>query len=466
MSNAATSPSHADELLRVREARTLSWSVLARLGFVWLFAILEVLFLVGILPPGIVAEGRADGLAMLGVLGVAIVSMTIIYRIARKGEHLFGAGLAAVIIDLVLLSALPFVWGNAFETPDGTIAFMMKNDISVVAIVFIVINSLTLRPALPLIMMAGALLMHAVVMIVVMADANVVISDEFVDHFYTGAVNPGVFIGRLIMLTSIGLFLAFLAKTARRTIHEAIDLELANFEIKEQQTEMIMDSRMAAMSGLVAGVAHEINTPLGALTSSLQTSGKAVDKLEGNDRIVGVLRDGTRTATAATGRIREVAASLKDFARLDEAELQRVDIHDGLDSTISLVSPETRGSAEIVRHFGDLPKVTVRAKEINQVFMTLVVNAFEAMDGEGTLTIKTQPVVDGIEVSITDTGPGIAANVLPKLFEVRFARSQGRMSMGLGLPMAQRIIQRHEGTIAVESQQGQGTTFRIQLPVS
>ena len=178
-------------------------------------------------------------------------------------------------------------------------------------------------------------------MIYVLSDDQVVTTDQFMDHFYGGAVNPGIFIVRIIMLGIVGLFLAGIARWAQKIIQDAVDLEISNFEIKEQQAQLVHDGKMAAMSGLVAGVAHEVNNPLGVVKSSLETSGRCASKLseelavssDGSkiNRILKVLKDNSYVAGQAVERIANLVNSMKDFARLDEAEVQLADLRTGLD---------------------------------------------------------------------------------------------------------------------------------------
>ena len=253
------------------------------------------------------------------------------------------------------------------------------------------------------------------------------------------------------------------------------------FQIREKQVQLIMQEKMAALSNLVAGVAHEMNTPLGGAISSMTTVDRcatqiseAVDAGRNNvafksdprlSRVLSLLKENARTTNEAGRRMAGLVGALRDFASLDEAEMQKFDLHTGLDSTLSLIHREKIGNAQVVKDYEEIPPIYCRAQQINQVFMTLLVNAFEAMQGEGTLRIHTALNGNHVNVGISDTGKGIPRDRIGKLFDIGFAAKSSRMGMGLGLPTSRNIIDRHGGALSVENEAGQGTTFRISLPV-
>ena len=468
--------SRVDEMLKAHEARALSWSIAARMLFFGLFAALVILHLIGLLRPGIVAESETNALWVLGIQLAVLGILCYLVRLARREQHLIYVGVGSVLIDILALSGVVILWAITIDTPDGTDAFLMKNEVFSIAIVAMVVSAIALRPLYPLLSSAGFILLHLGIMIYVLSDDQVVTTDQFMDHFYGGAVNSGIFIVRIIMLGIVGLFLAGIARWAQKIIHDAVDLEISNFEIKEQQAQLIHEGKMGAMSGFVAGVAHEVNNPLGVVKSSLETSGRCASKLseelaassDGSkvSRILQVLKDNSYVARQAVERIANLVNSMKDFARLDEAEVQLADLRTGLDTTLSLIEPEKKGNVEVVKKYGEIPQIECRPKELNQVFMTIIVNAFEAMGGQGTVHISTTTVDDHVTIEIVDTGPGIPDNKISDLFEIGFSASKGRMSMGLGLPMAYRIIKRHGGELSVHSALNEGTSFKISLPVN
>ena len=265
------------------------------------------------------------------------------------------------------------------------------------------------------------------------------------------------------------------------TALESIRLAEEMFQIREKQAQLIMQEKMAALSNLVAGVAHEMNTPLGVAISSMTTVDRCatqiVDAVDagGNDvdfksdprlsRVLSLLKENARATNEAGRRMAGLVGALRDFASLDEAEMQKFDLRTGLDSTLSLIHREKIGNAQVVKDYEEIPPIYCRAQQVNQVFMTLLVNAFEAMQGEGTLRIHTAVNGNHVNVGISDTGKGIPRDQISKLFDIGFAAKSSRMGMGLGLPTSRNIIDRHGGALSVESEVGQGTTFRISLPV-
>ncbi len=463
-------------MLKTREARVLTWSLGARLAFFAIFLVLLLLYLLGLIRPGIVAETDVDAIASLSILAVASCIISLGCVLAKRERHLLAVGIGSVLLDLVMLALLPFIWYKAMDLPDGSPAFLMKNELVTIGMVMIAVNSLTLRPMYPAMMAAGVIAIHLAIMQWVLGDPRVTVTSQFSEHFYTSAVNPGIFVVRMVILAMVGGALAFLAWFARRLIQDGVALEVSNFEIKEQQAHLIHEGKMAAVSGLVAGVAHEVNNPLGAVRSSLETSQIGASKLAGElaasspgskiDKILKVMKDSNRVALQAVERISNLVRSLRDFSRLDEAEVQLTDLHADLDTALSLIEPDVKGKVEVLKQYRDIPQIKCRPKELNQVFMTILLNAFEAMDGAGTLRISTEAVDGHIAIEISDSGPGIPDDLLSNLFEIGFAASKGRISMGLGLPVAHRVVKHHNGELSVQSILDQGTSFKISLPLN
>ena len=158
--------------------------------------------------------------------------------------------------------------------------------------------------------------------------------------------------------------------------------------------------------------------------------------------------------------------SLRTFARLDEAEYQKVDIHEGLDSSLTLIESEWRGRVVIEKDYTLEGEMTCYASQLNQVFVTLLKNAMAAIDSEGSVSIMTKRENGTMHITIADTGHGMAPGRLNKIFDFGFAVGDKRVKMRSGLSVAYNIIQKHQGNIYVESQEGKGTTFFINLPIS
>jgi signal transduction histidine kinase len=247
-------------------------------------------------------------------------------------------------------------------------------------------------------------------------------------------------------------------------------------ELRDTQTQLVQSEKMAALGGLVAGVAHEINTPLAAVTSNTDLLGRALARLrETGTEPADARRQFERAAAAidvsreACGRIAHIVKSLRNFSRLDEAERKPADLHEGLESTLTLVTHLTKNRVTVERAYGTLPPVDCNVNQINQVFLNIIVNAAQAIEGPGIITIRTRCEERGTRrvaiVEIGDTGRGIPSQHLVKVFDPGFTTKGVGVGTGLGLAISYRIVEDHRGTIEVESTVGVGTTFRILLPV-
>ena len=468
--------SRAEEILRAREARVLVWSLAARLVSFTIAGSLSLLHLLRVLPPGGGAEADSDA---YGVLALAISMGAAVWyglTLARRRAWLTQVGLGAVVVDTVFLAALPVLWWYGSPAGHSSPGFLIKGELLGIGLVMIVINSMPLRSLYAALMTLSVFGIHGAATLFVLARPDVAIASGYLEHGTTAAVSPGVLTVRMIILLLIGSALTVLTKAARRTIHDAVDLEVANFEIKERQTEMIMEGKMSAVRSLVAGVAHEMNSPAGVIRSSVGVVEKCAHRLNeqvgssdrNGARVSQMLRLLTESATSARQaleRISGLVRSLRDFAQLDEAERQPANLNKSLDGALALVPSATRGSVEVIREYDDIPEIVCRPQELNQVFYTLLKNAFEAMAGDGTLLLRTRIEGRHVRVEVGDSGPGIPREKLASLFELGFSSEKGRVTMGMGLPVAQRIVDRHGGSLAASSRLGDGTTFTISLPV-
>ncbi|MEJ2678077.1 MAG: ATP-binding protein [Gemmatimonadota bacterium] len=261
-----------------------------------------------------------------------------------------------------------------------------------------------------------------------------------------------------------------------RTLSE--QLEQAYQDLRNAQAELVGSAKMATLGQLVAGIAHEINTPLGALNSNYDVIRRALDRLQEilEDEVVDAdeLADVRRIVRAIDGventndmaveRMVQLVGSLRSFGRPDRAEIDRVDLHEGIESTLQILRHEIR-NIDVHRQYGELPPVECYPGQLNQVFMNLLVNAVHAMPDGGTITVRTRAEDDHVFVEIEDTGTGIAGANLKRIFEPGFTTKGSRVGMGLGLLIVRQIVDRHGGQIGVESEPGRGTTFTITLPV-
>ena len=240
----------------------------------------------------------------------------------------------------------------------------------------------------------------------------------------------------------------------------------------ELTPQFIQADKMAALGLLVAGVAHEINTPMGAIHSNNDNMRRAVAKIrkllgpqeQEVERLFDIVDEVCRNNEAATERIMKIVHSLKNFARLDEAERKEVDIHEGIESTLTLVQHQLKNRIRVEKQFADLPEIQCHPIQLNQVFMNILVNAAHAIPDQGTITIKTLKEGGNVKVVIGDTGVGIPQEHLSKIFDPGFTTKGVGLGTGLGLSICYKIVQDHDGKIEVESSSA-GTIFTITLPI-
>jgi signal transduction histidine kinase len=245
---------------------------------------------------------------------------------------------------------------------------------------------------------------------------------------------------------------------------------------KEQEltAQLIQAEKMAALGLLVAGVAHEINTPMGAIHSNNDIMLRAVTKIRKNlepdtnsevMRLLGILEGVCRNNETAAERIMHIVRSLKNFARLDEAQRKRVDLHEGIESTLTLLQHQLKSRIRIERQFSEIPGVLCHPNQVNQVFMNVLTNAAQAIPDAGVIRIRTWREGDSVKVAIADTGVGIPRENLSKIFDPGFTTKGVGLGTGIGLSICYKIIGDHGGTIEVDSSNS-GTTFTIAVPIN
>ncbi len=259
------------------------------------------------------------------------------------------------------------------------------------------------------------------------------------------------------------------------------ELEEANRRIREAQTQLVQSEKMASLGMLVAGIAHEINTPIGSINSNNDILIRAVSKMREfiecdqcpaeirNHpevvKVMGILESINQNNRIACERIIEIIRSLRRFARLDEAERKKANLLEGLENTLTLVHHQLKDRIQVVKEYGPLPEIECYPNQLNQVFMNILVNAAQAMPGKGTLRLKASREGSLARISISDTGVGIPKENLAKIFDPGFTTKGVGVGTGLGLSICYKIIQDHHGRIDVESEVGKGSTFTFTLPV-
>lgn len=257
-------------------------------------------------------------------------------------------------------------------------------------------------------------------------------------------------------------------------------VEERTLNLREAQAQLVQSEKMASLGMLVAGVAHEVNTPAAAIHSSHDMLERAQAKLReeleralpeaeaksGVLRALGVLAESAAVIGQGTQRIVEIVRRLRAFARLDEAELKRVDVRETLEDTLAMLRDGEAQRINVVKNYAEVPEIFCFPGRLNQLFLNLLVNARQAIEHEGTITIETRHEGDRVIVIIADSGCGIPEPDLKRIFDPGFTTKGVKVGTGLGLSICFRIIQDHRGQIRVDSRVGEGTSFEISLPTN
>ena len=285
----------------------------------------------------------------------------------------------------------------------------------------------------------------------------------------------------------------------RKSAHAALEQEKEEQRIlikklEEAHNQLLQSEKLASIGQLAAGVAHEINNPIGFVNSNLGTLKtyvsdllRIIDIYESGQHLLAsdpvlqsrikeactkvdlnFLREDIETLISesidGTARVRRIVQDLRDFSRVDSSEWQWADLHAGLESTLNVVRSEIKYKADVVREFGTLPLVECMPSQLNQVFMNMLVNAAQAIPEHGTITLRSGCADNEVWISITDTGKGIPSELMTKIFDPFFTTKPIGKGTGLGLSVSYGIVDKHGGHIDVQSIPGQGTTFTIWLP--
>jgi len=272
-------------------------------------------------------------------------------------------------------------------------------------------------------------------------------------------------------------------------------LEKAYTDLKASQLQLLQQEKMATVGTLAAGVAHEINNPLGFILSNMRALKKYIDRIlefmlaqtdyieEGPnelgleklkllkkemklDYISTDIQDLLNESLDGAERVKDIVQGLKNFSRVDQAERQSIDINECLDSTIKIVWNEIKYKATVNKEFSKLPQTFCYPQQLNQAFLNFIINASHAIEKQGVITLKSYEQDGNICVEITDTGKGIPPDIIENIFEPFFTTKEVGTGTGLGLSIVYDIIvKNHKGNVTVQSEEGIGTTFTVQLPV-
>jgi len=263
-----------------------------------------------------------------------------------------------------------------------------------------------------------------------------------------------------------------------------------NRKLEEAQSQLLQAEKMASIGQLAAGIAHELNNPIGFVHSNLGTLDgylhdlfavfDAYEKFESGGDLGAVvdlkrekdfayLRQDTfqllEESKDGLARVRKIVQDLKDFSRVGDTDWRWADLHQGLDSTLNIVWNELKYKCKVAKEYGELPLVYCLPSQLNQVFMNILVNAGQAIEEKGEITLRSGRSGETVWVEISDTGKGIAAENLTRIFEPFYTTKPVGKGTGLGLSLSYSIVKKHQGRIEVKSEPGHGSTFRVVLPI-
>jgi len=275
----------------------------------------------------------------------------------------------------------------------------------------------------------------------------------------------------------------------------AVDNSTVYEELKSTQSQLVQSEKMASLGQLTAGVAHEINNPINFVSAgieSLKNNYQEIKKLlegylelkpgEDNDaklielekqkkkieveELLSEIEDLYRSIKNGAMRTTEIVKNLRNFTRLDENEFKLSNLEEGLESTLIILNSQLKDRIEVIKEYGHLPLINCFPGQINQVFINILNNAAQAIEGQGKIWIKTQTVDGKAEIKIKDSGAGMSEEVKNRIFDPFFTTKDVGIGTGLGLSISYGIIEKHHGEISVDSKIGEGTEFTIKIPLN
>jgi signal transduction histidine kinase len=284
--------------------------------------------------------------------------------------------------------------------------------------------------------------------------------------------------------------IAIREESLRRNLNE---LEAAHQQLKEMGSQLLQSEKLASIGLLAAGVAHEINNPIGFVHSNLNTLRDYVSSLLNLLDVYGLIETGASAENRqrldepkrqvdlaflrhdmleliaesidGTERIRRIIQDLRDFSHTGESEWCEVNVNNALDSTLNVAWNEIKSKADVIKDYGDVPVVECLVSQINQVLLNVLINAAQALSEKGRITLRTRQEGEWVSIAVSDTGCGIAAEHREKIFDPFFTTKPFGKGIGLGLSTAYGIVAQHGGRIEVDSELGKGSTITVCLPI-
>ncbi|MCB0379553.1 MAG: HAMP domain-containing protein, partial [Bdellovibrionales bacterium] len=273
-----------------------------------------------------------------------------------------------------------------------------------------------------------------------------------------------------------------------RKMKKQLDLlEQANTKIKNTQNQLVQSAKLASLGELVAGIAHELNNPIGFIYSNIshlkeysQTLFKIIEKGADSPEAMKTAQDEDdfeyikkdlpkliQSCEEGANRAKNIVLGLRNFSRADQEESKPFNVNSGLDSTLQLLGGELKNRIEVVKEYHEVPMINANANQLKQVFMNIIANASQAITEGGQIRLRTQFLSDRrvVQIEIEDTGTGIDKDSIEKIFDPFYTTKAVGQGTGLGLSISYGIIKSHGGSINVRSEVGLGTTFTIELPV-
>lgn len=389
--------------------------------------------------------------AAIVCIGLICLGIANIGRLYHKSRVLaMASGLAAVAI---------LVWGMLYMTQyDPTADEFIPGQITLVTLV--IVAAIPLRPTDTL--LYGFLVESLYVILALTAE-------EFLN---VGAGVNALYVLFIFMLTCLAAALTTVVYEQRRSTYEwhRSTLEAAE-NLRQAESRNLLSQNAASVGRLAAALSHELNSPVGALVSGVDTllllaSRQATSSTTEQQRLVVLQNELRKSIKDSTDRLKEIVARMQRFTNLDKAEIQAANINDILSDVTALVEPRYKGQATIRMDLKPVPPLVCRPQQLSAVFSNLLGNAIEATNGDGSVQISTAQCDDQVEIAFEDNGRGLEAEQVETIFDPGFKVIKGRVSTGnWSMFSSRQIIREHGGDIHIQSRPGAGTRVRVVLPV-